>query len=294
MAPSKDKQLFIALDPQRRRIELVVDWTEEDEQRQQSNPNLSTTNVVKQREVKKEEESSNTAATTSNQKNEKANFRESNNPVSLAPIAELAPGNVESKNSGGTADLLPKERSKATFDVLTMTNILDGGPEKTARRRFIASPTEGHDLSDKYSWDRAALLRASLKLFMDVHTEYRGKIHPTRDDMRWMSDNMMLSGGMSGPASLATPTVRSQATEEQVKWWVPKIINNEMICVYAQTEIGHGSNVRGLRTTATYDKATKEFIIDTPVLSATKAWISGVGRVILVPHQHHSLKKNFS
>lgn len=32
---------------------------------------------------------------------------------------------------------IAKERRNATFDVETLTNILDGGPEKTRRRREI-------------------------------------------------------------------------------------------------------------------------------------------------------------
>lgn len=41
---------------------------------------------------------------------------------------------------------------------------------------------------------------------------------------------------------------------------------------YAQTELGHGSNVRGLETTATFDPATDEFIIDSPTLTSMKWW----------------------
>lgn len=39
-----------------------------------------------------------------------------------------------------------------------------------------------------------------------------------------------------------------------------------------------GSNVQGLETTATYDKATQEFIIHSPVLTASKWWIGSLGR----------------
>lgn len=54
------------------------------------------------------------------------------------------------------------------------------------------------------------------------------------------------------------------------------------------TELGHGSNAAGLETTATYDKETQEFIINSPsivayiflpnyvALTSTKWWIGGV------------------
>ena len=47
---------------------------------------------------------------------------------------------------------------------------------------------------------------------------------------------------------------------------------------YAQTEIGHGSNVAALETTATLDKTTDEFIIHTPSITATKYWPGDLGR----------------
>ncbi|KAM9964812.1 hypothetical protein ACTFIW_004601 [Dictyostelium discoideum] len=44
---------------------------------------------------------------------------------------------------------------------------------------------------------------------------------------------------------------------------------------FAMTEIGHGSNVRGIETTAHYDKQTKEFIIHSPTPTSEKFWIGG-------------------
>ena len=44
----------------------------------------------------------------------------------------------------------------------------------------------------------------------------------------------------------------------------------KIIGCYAQTEIGHGSNVAGLETTATLDMKTDEWVIHTPTIRATK------------------------
>ena len=46
---------------------------------------------------------------------------------------------------------------------------------------------------------------------------------------------------------------------------------------YAQTELGHGSNVAGLETTTTLDKTTDEFVIHTPSIGATKWWPGDLG-----------------
>ena len=46
---------------------------------------------------------------------------------------------------------------------------------------------------------------------------------------------------------------------------------------YAQTELGHGSDVAGLQTTATYDEKSDEFVIHTPTIMATKFWPGDLG-----------------
>lgn len=47
---------------------------------------------------------------------------------------------------------------------------------------------------------------------------------------------------------------------------------------YVQTELGHGSNVASLETTATLDKSTDEFVIHSPSVSSTKYWPGDLGR----------------
>lgn len=45
--------------------------------------------------------------------------------------------------------------------------------------------------------------------------------------------------------------------------------------MYSQTELGHGTFIRGLETTATYDPETKEFILNSPTLTSYKWWPGG-------------------
>jgi acyl-CoA oxidase len=46
---------------------------------------------------------------------------------------------------------------------------------------------------------------------------------------------------------------------------------------YAQTELGHGSDVSGLETTAILDLTTDEFVINSPTPTSTKYWPGGLG-----------------
>lgn len=66
------------------------------------------------------------------------------------------------------------------------------------------------------------------------------------------------------------PTLRNFGTPEQVAEWGDKAWNCNITGSYAQTELGHGTFVRGLETTATYDPQTKEFVIHSPSIRAYK------------------------
>ena len=52
------------------------------------------------------------------------------------------------------------------------------------------------------------------------------------------------------------PAVELLASDEQAKKWLPLIRDLKITGAYAQTEIGHGSDVQNLQTTATYDPNT--------------------------------------
>lgn len=78
------------------------------------------------------------------------------------------------------------------------------------------------------------------------------------------------------------PTIASQANDEQKFEWLFPAFQMKIIGCLAQTELGHGSNVRALQTTATYDVSTKEFILHSPSLQSIKWWPGGLGKVITI------------
>ncbi len=55
--------------------------------------------------------------------------------------------------------------------------------------------------------------------------------------------------------------------------FLPSIATGELLGMFAMSELGSGSNVRDLETTATYDPETQEFVIHTPHPGAHKEWI---------------------
>ena len=87
------------------------------------------------------------------------------------------------------------------------------------------------------------------------------------------------------------PTLLSQATPDQQAEWLPKALGLKLIGTYAQTELGHGTFVRGLQTTATYDTQAQQFVLHTPTLTATKWWPGGLGKTSthVVSTQNHPL-----
>ncbi|MGY6741359.1 MAG: acyl-CoA dehydrogenase family protein [Cecembia sp.] len=62
-------------------------------------------------------------------------------------------------------------------------------------------------------------------------------------------------------------------TEKHHQKYLKDIGSLQLPGCFAMTETGHGSNVRGLETTATYDHQSKTFVIHTPNESARKEYI---------------------
>ena len=67
--------------------------------------------------------------------------------------------------------------------------------------------------------------------------------------------------------------IQHLGTEEHHKKWLPDVLTLKLPGAFAMTETGHGSDVASIATTATYDEATQEFVINTPYRGAWKDYL---------------------
>ncbi|KAM3623510.1 uncharacterized protein V6R79_012045 [Siganus canaliculatus] len=179
-------------------------------------------------------------------------------------------------------DLL-KERQNATFDVEKLTNILDGSPEKTRRRREIESMVlndpdfneeDPNFLSRSDRYDQA--VRKSVLMIQKLR-EY-GISDPDEIYCYKKMFHPRFQEAMGLHFAMYVPTLQTQCNPEQAKKWLPLAQSFQTIGTYAQTELGHGTHLRGLETTATYDPSTQEFVLNSPTVSSIKWWPGGLGK----------------
>ena len=88
--------------------------------------------------------------------------------------------------------------------------------------------------------------------------------------------SLLVKGGVQwGLFGGAVHRLGNEAHHEQ---YLADIMSFALPGCFAMTETGHGSDVQSLGTTATYDKATQEFVINTPDELAEKNYIGNAAR----------------
>ncbi|XP_047985323.1 probable peroxisomal acyl-coenzyme A oxidase 1 [Leguminivora glycinivorella] len=184
---------------------------------------------------------------------------------------------------------LQRERDNCTFNVTELTNLIDGGAQKTEERRkreemvlkegIHLDEVPSEYLSHKEKYELA--VKKACYLFKMIR-------RLQEEENTGMENYQEVLGGSLGSAILRDgspltlhyvmfiPTLMGQATVEQQVLWIGRAFNCDIIGTYAQTELGHGTFIRGLETTATYDPDTKEFVLHSPTLTSYKWWPGGL------------------
>ncbi|XP_021378180.1 peroxisomal acyl-coenzyme A oxidase 1-like [Mizuhopecten yessoensis] len=181
---------------------------------------------------------------------------------------------------------LAKERSKATFDVEQLTYALYLGKERTERKRYLEDLAVNDPvIKECKPWafcSREEQYEMALK--KHIHIAKQIKLLGFTDEWDQYFYTEAAACHENSPiglhSSMFLPTLRKQASEDQKKKFLPLAENMTIIGTYAQTELGHGTFIRGLETTATYDSKTQEFILHSPSLTSMKYWPGNLGKTV--------------
>ncbi|XP_050434903.1 probable peroxisomal acyl-coenzyme A oxidase 1 [Adelges cooleyi] len=185
---------------------------------------------------------------------------------------------------------LKRERQNCTFNVEELTNFLDGGIQSTVARKkmesfFLSDPRFKDEvpmeyLSHKERYEHA--VRKSCVLLKKI-AEWQqrddgsgGSTHPYLELLSGLIANAIIKDGLPFTVHfiMFVPTIMGQGTMEQQDMWLG---GNQIVGTYAQTEMGHGTFIRGLETTCIYDPLTEEFVLNSPTLTSYKWWPGGLG-----------------
>ncbi|MDR7302041.1 acyl-CoA dehydrogenase family protein [Haloactinomyces albus] len=181
------------------------------------------------------------------------------------------------------------------FDAAKLGEVLDGRwAEVRALVRDTLQDTElppGNDLDvDSHrAWilDQMYRLADSGITQLGFPAEYGGKGDTGGSvvSLEMLAGNLSLMVKSGVQWGLFGGAVVALGTERHHDRYLEPIMSMDLPGCFAMTETGHGSDVQHLRTTATYDPGTEEFVVHTPHESARKDYIGNAaqhGRMAVV------------
>lgn len=209
--------------------------------------------------------------------------------------------------------ILPKNdievRDEANFDAKTIQKLLDGPFFEIKNRtkillkdEFFRVPT---DLRDKDKL-RVLILNQCKELanqgfgLMTFPKEYgggnsAGASTAIFETLALGNISLLIKYGVQ--FGLFGGAVYQLGTEKHHEKYLAPLGKLELAGCFAMTETGHGSNVRDLETTATYDHSTQSLLINSPTLQAGKEYIgnalhskmAAVFCQLIVNNQNHGI-----
>ncbi|KAL8826624.1 MAG: hypothetical protein Q9191_003688 [Dirinaria sp. TL-2023a] len=203
-------------------------------------------------------------------------------PLETAQILKTVMATETSKNRAMM--LMDKARAEASFDSRQLMHFLYGGEEASNRRQAAFKRVEDAlGLSDTKKLPRqySNLNREGQYLdglqfgraMMEDEIKHRHGVF----DYHTHQFALIISSPFGHNPLMFGPTLKLQTTPEQRAYWMPLVESGRIVGTYCQTELGHGTFLRGLETTATFDSETDEFVIHSPTVTSTKYWPSALG-----------------
>ncbi|KAF2722413.1 acyl-CoA oxidase [Polychaeton citri CBS 116435] len=188
-------------------------------------------------------------------------------------VKELKPSGPQ----GG--ELLKQERAQSNIPVQRLSEFLFTKAALDLKQNTlkILQNERVFDKQQNYYASRVDRFEAALARDKRLH-QLEEKYGWTREEKKVAKDLIGEPGPYGLHESMFLVTLEGQGTPEQHEKYLKHAKAYKYIGCYAQTELGHGSNVRGLETTATWDNKEKNFEIHSPHLTSSKWWIGSLGR----------------
>lgn len=185
---------------------------------------------------------------------------------------------------------LQRERassSPAPFDVAQMRKLIEYSHHELRAQLYelFKEPVFHHHYGETLQQERARTMMrwkriTDLGIFENTialrSPEGRAKYEAVMESVGMLDYSLDIKLGVH--YGLFGATIALMGSDDQVARWLPKVESCDMLGCFALTELGHGSNARGIGTRADYDPAAETFIIHTPNEEAQKYWIGGAYR----------------
>ena len=178
----------------------------------------------------------------------------------------------------------PADYHKPTFDPMKMKAVLDGEEieVKDRVRKLLRDPVfeiiedrDKIDYRNRIKTQLKALAKQGLSAYA-FPKKYNGLEkngeHIAVFEMLGFGD-LSLAIKFGVQIGLFGGAVMQLGTEKHHKKYIEPLHKCDLLGCFAMTETGHGSNVKDIETTATYDHATKEIIVHSPNFAAGKEYI---------------------
>ncbi|OQR99925.1 peroxisomal acyl-coenzyme A oxidase [Thraustotheca clavata] len=178
--------------------------------------------------------------------------------------------------------ILEKERSQSPASLPTELRekvLFYGGKERLGRYEYLRSLLEPKltiaECQKHYGESVDDQRRRVFRVYRHVEETILDK-KLNVEDAKLLRNIAQDITGLASPTllheAMFVPNISSLFSEEQQAQWSKEIQSYNWLGCYIQTELGHGSNLRALETTATFRQDLDMFEIHSPTLTSVKYW----------------------